>query len=454
MKKILIVFFILLFFLTITSCKKKDTKPDDNIPIKPITEYITLTINYDKDVYTKKIVKGSVLDLEPYDDGNYAFFGYYDEDGNKRDGTIINEDTVLTADVVRYGTEYKITYNLNGGTLPVGAKPKYYYIYNEEYELPTPRGEANFEFLGWLYNEEYIEIIPAGMRGDIILDAVWQDNNIYHNITYHADSGNFEGDLTFKEGINYHLPTPTKDGYYFRGWYLEESFETKIIDTLDYTTDLELYAKWVKKNKENTYVSILGDSISTFEGTIPDGYATYYPQGDVVSANDLWWNILIKNLGVNLLINNSYSGSFVSRGTAYGASISRLNNLAEGNNTPDVVIIYLGTNDFSHSVNTATFTSMYKQMLDNIRYLYDDVEIYILNFPYNTYGDSAKKYRLEYNTALIGIAEEYNVNLISISDIFDIYNSGTMIYAGAHPSKAGQAKIAETVYNKMKDFLN
>ena len=40
------------------------------------------------------------------------------------------------------------------------------------------------------------------------------------------------------------LPRPTKEGFVFEGWYLDESFETKLDATYLVTSDITIYAKW------------------------------------------------------------------------------------------------------------------------------------------------------------------------------------------------------------------
>ena len=40
-------------------------------------------------------------------------------------------------------------------------------------------------------------------------------------------------------------------------------------------------------------LSILGDSISTYNGYIPSGYDNFYPSGDVDNVNKTWWMSLI-----------------------------------------------------------------------------------------------------------------------------------------------------------------
>ncbi|MBP5765882.1 MAG: hypothetical protein J6X47_02735, partial [Clostridia bacterium] len=65
------------------------------------------------------------------------------------------------------------------------------------------------------------------------------------------------------------------------------------------------------------YFSVVGDSISTLYGYIPDGYALYYEPATMEVAgiegpDDTWWGQIIKRLGGKLLKNNSWSGSTVS----------------------------------------------------------------------------------------------------------------------------------------------
>ena len=62
---------------------------------------------------------------------------------------------------------------------------------------------------------------------------------------------------------------------------------------------------------------IFGDSYSTFEGYIPDGYAIYYSkiprvEGiDVTEVTQCWWHMLMSEMGVELVMNDSWSGSTI-----------------------------------------------------------------------------------------------------------------------------------------------
>lgn len=106
---------------------------------------------------------------------------------------------------------------------------------------------------------------------------------------------------------------------------------------------------------------IFGDSYSTFAGFIPEGYAVYYsetprPETDVTRVTETWWYQVMDNARLNLVLNNSWSGSTIGY-TGYGNSdcsqsssfIFRLRQLKEQGffheNEINTVFVFGGTND-------------------------------------------------------------------------------------------------------------
>ncbi|MBK5200696.1 MAG: hypothetical protein JJE21_04085 [Spirochaetaceae bacterium] len=117
-------------------------------------------------------------------------------------------------------------------------------------------------------------------------------------------------------------------------------------------------------------ISIIGDSISTFEGYNPKGYLTKYPFGNVKSVEQTWWKQLIENNNWELVENNSYSGSRVSNTSIIQAPNS---NLADDsrlyNYESDIIIIFGGTNDFGAILNQPTlkeFSEKYNYMITTL----------------------------------------------------------------------------------------
>ena len=100
-------------------------------------------------------------------------------------------------------------------------------------------------------------------------------------------------------------------------------------------------------------ISIFGDSISTFEGCNPEGFAVFFtPERATASGlagpSDTWWTLLADALGEKVLANGSYSGSMVE-GAGFPASWSpeRIAAVAgKDGATPDDIVVFLGINDY------------------------------------------------------------------------------------------------------------
>lgn len=107
-------------------------------------------------------------------------------------------------------------------------------------------------------------------------------------------------------------------------------------------------------------VFILGDSYSTFEGFIPQGYDAYYinegrEQTDVNDVGQTWWYQLMNDTASNLVRNCSWSGTTVCH-TGYGGAdrsdnsfAARVDKLIDSGyfkeKTIDTFFVFGGTND-------------------------------------------------------------------------------------------------------------
>jgi hypothetical protein len=109
--------------------------------------------------------------------------------------------------------------------------------------------------------------------------------------------------------------------------------------------------------------SILGDSISTYGGYTPLAYDFYDrytgAEAGLRSVEDTWWMQVIRAADGILGYNNSISGSTVTGDVSLsGTSETRLRSLAD-NGTPDVILLYMGGNDWAYSVLPEEFEDAY-----------------------------------------------------------------------------------------------
>ena len=145
-------------------------------------------------------------------------------------------------------------------------------------------------------------------------------------------------------------------------------------------------------------LSILGDSIDTYEGYIPDGYESYYDAGNLESVEDTWWKKVIRATGMELCVNNSYSGTRVAvtgwLGDYAGCLASRNKALHDGEKIPDIIIVRMGCNDFNNEIavgdygasdglnfDTGKFSDAYAQTLYNITTAYPTSKVYCCTCP-------------------------------------------------------------------------
>ncbi|NMN02706.1 cell wall/surface repeat protein [Bifidobacterium sp. DSM 109963] len=228
--------------------KKLDTIPTDAKDMKVTAKWTAdeYGITYDPDGGTlptdapKTHTYGQETKLPTPTRDGYTFDGWYDEAGNKVDTIPAGaQDMKITAKWK--GNEYDITYDPDGGTLPTDA-PKTH-TYGQETKLPTPTRDG-YTFDGWYdENGNKIDTIPADAQ-DLKITAKWTADE--YGITYDLDGGTLPADApkTHTYGEETELPTPTRDGYTFDGWYDEAGNK---LDTIPANAqDMKITAKWTK----------------------------------------------------------------------------------------------------------------------------------------------------------------------------------------------------------------
>ncbi len=221
------------------------------------------------------------------------------------------------------------------------------------------------------------------------------------------------------------------------------------------------------------YFSVVGDSISTLSGFIPDGYALYYDENNmknagIESADDTWWGQIIFRLGGKLLKNNSWSGSTVSYHAEFTPGSfafldSRMSLLGGDGIDPDVIMIYMGVNDWASGTpiesygnmpENMSFTGAYRIMLDLIKEHYPNAEVWCISpaistlrgdpnfeFPYCLGGRHIR----EYADAIGKVAAEKGCIFVDANKNEKIVDA----LDGIHPDKNGMYTLADEIIKKL-----
>ncbi|MCR5702659.1 MAG: InlB B-repeat-containing protein [Lachnospiraceae bacterium] len=232
----------------------------------------TYTVTYDINADTGSISSTSKQvtydatygELETPTRTGYNFDGWYDEFGNK-----ISSDSIvnIAKDHSIYASwtakTVAVTFNPNGGTMSGSRNVDYTYGGNYT-DLPVPYKEY-CEFAGWYTAKTGGTKVTSSTQvlneSAHTLIARW--NPITVVVTFNANGGNVtKTSANVTAGETYgELPTPTRSGYTFGGWYTSSNDGTRVFSETKVTTTAahSIYAHWTKTNT-TTYVDITYDA--------------------------------------------------------------------------------------------------------------------------------------------------------------------------------------------------
>lgn len=383
-------------------------------------------VNYDGTVLKEERVEYGTLPVapdEPERDATAEFtyvFSKWDKEITK-----VEADVVYTAVYTTEKNVYKYKFVNYNGTVLKSEEVEYGEMPVAPEEEPTRQAneEFTFKFIGW---DKAIEAVT----GDVTYTAKYEEIKNKYTYTFL----NSDGTVLKSEEIEYgEMPVapadPTKEederrSFVFIGW--DKPVEA-ITENVSYTAVYKVSIKDFKyTDLTGKKVSILGDSISTFyaQGSEMNSYygqegRYYYPIycPDVKTVDKTWWAQLLNHTNMVLGINNSWSGSTaIGSNDSAGCSDARLNTLVENGN-PDIVILYLGTNDVCAGYSAADFIAAYETILSKI-YNLCGTQVFVCTLGYSAY--TGMKYteegRLAYNAAIRQFAEDHNLGVIPLDE--------------------------------------
>lgn len=254
-----------------------------------------------------------------------------------------------------------------------------------------------------------------------------------------------------------------------------------------------------QRTKKTRRISVIGDSISSFDGYIPEGYVAYYPTTTCRTFNvrDMYWYRLAydKMSDAILDVNIAYSGSLVTY-NGNENNFPRRYIARKGMGTPDVIVLFGGTNDFTasktlygslkcdtatsapsqqdrnqvfsaadaattlaqaESLGDATYFEAYVKLVRMMILQYPEVRIVLIVGEHFSTG---------MQQTLEAIASHYHgncrtVDFLSVNGLDGITNNpdwcpiGKCLDGGRnlHPNEAGMEVIADKIYRELGSWL-
>ena len=226
-------------------------------------------------------------------------------------------------------------------------------------------------------------------------------------------------------------------------------------------------------NIKNKYISFMGDSITTYSDwsnntayntTIKDN-AVWYTEDIMDSVDKTWWKKTINDLNLKLCVNNSWSGSMVSitGGDIPAATMDRSYNLHNDvdNINPDIIVIYIGINDFNAGVELGSFSDVseiydsatnsyignlnefahsYATMLHKIKTTYENADVFCCTM-YNNGNDAIKNWNITINN----IAEYFDYKIVDFYNDTKFTGSNLLKYTVdyLHPNENGMNEMSK-----------
>lgn len=214
--------------------------------------------------------------------------------------------------------------------------------------------------------------------------------------------------------------------------------------------------------------SIMGDSVSTLEGYNGPRNAVFYEGEKKFSANvflpeDTWWGQVISDLGGELLVNESFSGSTVicprtAEVTWCACGDLRTSVLGRMGVHPDVIIVAMGINDwgcgarpvpnrYSAKGDLSIFSVAYETMLEKMKRNYPAAEIMCCTPPVSTFSREpgfAYPYYCHgrhldvFGDVIRDLAPRHGCRLIDLYRIADPYDT----IDGFHPNAEGMKTLS------------
>ena len=227
------------------------------VPLKltPSEEGCTVTVQGSKTIPFPNWPKDGdtlVMRLDDLREKNYRFTVEISKDG--REGTTYTVDcsALMSPPTPPEPQTFTVTFDSKGGS---GVNSQTI-AKDGKVTKPTDPTKTGYTFGGWYKNEACTE--PWNFNTDTVTEnltlyAKWteEETETGYTITFNGNGGSVTPSTAKTEanGKLRSLPTPTRDGYQFEGWYTESTGGTKVSTATEFTQNTTIYAHWTKADE-------------------------------------------------------------------------------------------------------------------------------------------------------------------------------------------------------------
>ena len=240
----------------------------------------------------------------------YTWKGWYSNNAGTGDALTTNlaYTKSITANTTIYAVytayTYTVKFDANGGT---GSMSNQNFTYGTSQNLTANTfTRTGYTFAGWatsangnkVYNDKQSVSNLSTTNGAIVtLYAKWTATN--YTVTYNTNGGNSIAQKTYTiETATFDLPTPTRTGYTFAGWYDNENLTgNKVTQVAKGSTgNKTFYAAWTINQYTLTYSAGEGGTVS---GTYASGSKLNYNTSVTLTADPADGNIFTQWVNQN-----------------------------------------------------------------------------------------------------------------------------------------------------------
>lgn len=195
----------------------------------------------------------NVFTLMCYKNGTYMSDLDLEYDRDTLPATLNLQDLLLSSLSFEYGVKYKVEFFVGSTTNPDSfwSSDSLEFFVRKQYSLPETPTKEGHTFTGWYLDEDCTQPYDGRpITEDMQLYAGWEINK--YTVSFNSNGGEAVEALTVDwNSTPSELPTPTREGHTFLGWFDGDS----AYDNAPITADKTLTAHWQINTYTVTFMS-------------------------------------------------------------------------------------------------------------------------------------------------------------------------------------------------------